>query len=188
MAGPVTAVAEPRPLVDAPKRMEGQRLQLSISTINGVAIVRVSGAVSRHAAGRLYDTLVNAIGDGRANLIVDLSHVSIVTRAGVRGLIVAAKLMQHASGDMRICGAQQSIEGFLRGLGFNHLLKCDPTLKVSMAALSAGPKRTVTASAVITPEPGVNASANTRTARTTERVWSRPQQTTAVVKRRRKAR
>lgn len=110
-------------------------MRLSIRTLDKVVIVNVAGAVDSHAAGRLYDVLVERTCAGRTLLIVDLSGVHLMTRAGVRGLVVAAKLMQRARGDMRICGAQPSTEALLQSLGFHHLLKCDTTLQLSLARL-----------------------------------------------------
>jgi anti-anti-sigma factor len=126
-------------------------MKLSVRTLDRVVIVDVAGAVDSHAAGDLYDVLVERAGEGRTTLIVDLSGVHIMTRAGVRGLVVAAKLMKHARGEMRICGAQRPIEAFLKGLGFNHLLKRDPTLQLSLAQLCDGEDRSAHSSATVTP-------------------------------------
>jgi anti-anti-sigma factor len=146
------------------------QMRLSIRTLDKVVIVNVAGAVDSHAAGRLYDVLVERTGAGRTMLIVDLSGVHVMTRAGVRGLVVAAKLMQHARGEMRICGAQPSIEALLQNLGFHHLLKCDPTFQASLARLCDGESRIHPPAPVVpfgapapahTPEPYLIGAGNT---------------------------
>jgi anti-anti-sigma factor len=113
-------------------------MRLSVSTLDGILIVRIAGAVDSHTAGRLYDVLVDCVGEGRKKLIVNLSGVERVTHAGVRGLVVAARLLNFKQGEMRICGAGGSVETFLRSLGFGSLLKFDPTLEASVALLSRG--------------------------------------------------
>ena len=113
-------------------------MQISFKTIDGVVIVGVAGAVDSHAAGQLNDTLLRCIADGAKKLIVDLSGVHIMTRAGMRGLIVAAKLMDTAQGEMRICGALRSVDVFLRSRGFTYLLTCDASLEASLAELRGG--------------------------------------------------
>jgi hypothetical protein len=45
--------------------------------------------------------------------------------------------LRNTRGELRICGASKSVEAMLRGLGFNHLVRCDPTVEVSVIALSA---------------------------------------------------
>ncbi|WP_172296834.1 STAS domain-containing protein [Pseudoruegeria sp. HB172150] len=117
-------------------------MELSFDIIGEFLIFEVSGTVDRTAAGTLYDALVEQVQCGRDRLIVDLSRVTTLTRAGVRGLVVASKLLHSADGQMRICGADKSAEALLRSLSFNHLLKCDPTREASMAAMAqAAPGR-----------------------------------------------
>ena len=80
------------------------------------------------------DTLVDAVRRGGV-LVVDLSGVETMTRSGVRGLVVAAKLSEQACGKMRICGADPSVRALLNSLGFAHLLKVDGTVGEAIAAL-----------------------------------------------------
>jgi anti-anti-sigma factor len=138
----IVAGTDSLPLADrAGEKVGGISIYISGRTADGITIVAIAGSVNRHAAGRLYDALVGCIGSGDTRLIVDLSGVHLLTHAGMRGLVVAAKLAAGAGGALRICGAERSIEAFLQGLGFNHLLKCDPTLQASVAALSGGTPR-----------------------------------------------
>ncbi|MGD1876258.1 MAG: STAS domain-containing protein [Kiloniellaceae bacterium] len=115
-------------------------MQISYETIDGVAILGVTGAVDSHAAGQLSDALVQCISGGAKKMIVNLSGVHIMTRAGFRGLVVAAKLMETAQGEMRICGALRSVDDFLRRSGFTYLLTCDVTLQASLNELRAAPR------------------------------------------------
>lgn len=112
-------------------------MDINCVTRCGFTVVRVFGDLDRNASGRLLDTLIACAGDGSAKLIVDLSGVRFVTQAGVRGIIVVAKLLKTGRGAMRICGASLSVESLLRSLGYNHLLKFDPSLNVAITILSA---------------------------------------------------
>ena len=111
-------------------------MNISIYTLGDVSVVEIAGVVDSHASGQLYDALVNAFADGTGKLAVDLSGVTFLTRAGVRGIIVAAKLAKSGGGELRICGATHPFEVFLQGLGFTHLLKFDGSLELSVARLS----------------------------------------------------
>ena len=121
-----------------------QTLGLSGITLNGTTIVRVSGAVDSHASGHLIDSLVQCVVEGRTGLIVDVSQVYLVTCAGLRALLAAAKMMKSGSGEMRICCARGSVLNFLQNCGFDHLIKVDCTAEASMAVLSAGESPTMT--------------------------------------------
>jgi anti-anti-sigma factor len=115
---------------------QASAVELTSTTLDGHAIVWISGVMDSRASGQVYDTLVQCIVEGRDSLIVELSGVPRISRAGARGLIVAARLIQPGRGCMRICGANASVESFLQQLGFGNLLKIDPTLEVSMAELA----------------------------------------------------
>jgi anti-anti-sigma factor len=113
-------------------------MKLTTRTLDGVHIVAVAGIVDSRTAGQLFDALVARCGGAGRKLAVDLSGVHVMTRAGVRGLVVAAKLTRLAGGELRLCAAQRNVTDLLQGLGFNHLLKCDPTLALAISRLSAG--------------------------------------------------
>lgn len=114
-------------------------MHLSFRTINAFQIIAVSGVIDSTGAGRLLDALVEGTLNGGHKLIVDLSDVTTLTRAGVRGFVVAAKLSITAGGTMRICGAAPSVEKVLRGLGYSYLLRFDRSVDASIAALSPHP-------------------------------------------------
>lgn len=110
-------------------------MHLITSFLGDIEIVRVSGVVNAHASGRLCDALVASLADSRDKVIVDISGVDTITHAGARGLIVAAQMLNSRGGNMRICGARGAVEQLLASLGFNHLVKLDPTMDASIAAL-----------------------------------------------------
>lgn len=112
-------------------------MEINTLTKSGFTVIRVFGDIDRNASGRLLDALVSATEDGSAKVILDLSGVRFATQAGIHGIIVAAKLLKTGRGALRICGASLSVESLLRSLGFNHLLKFDPSLNVSITVLSS---------------------------------------------------
>ena len=115
--------------------MTTPQLKLSVSMIDNVSVVSVSGRVDQTACGPLYDTLFDAIGKGSGKLIIDLAGVDLLTRAASRSLVVAAKLLQPPHGAMRICGARSGVAAMLDGLGHDYLIKRDLDLIASLAAL-----------------------------------------------------
>lgn len=117
-------------------------MEIKIDVVEQVNLVRLSGILDSHATGQLYDVLVELIEAGNRQLVVDLSALSLLTRPGCRGLIVAARLMQTYRGAMRICGARGQVNDLLRNLGHDHLLKLDPTYIISLARLSSFPVTT----------------------------------------------
>lgn len=99
-------------------------------------VLEFHGRMDSQTAGQTYDTLVALARSGHPNLVVDLSGVDCVTRAGIRGLIVAAKMLMAVGGEMRICGAGPRATELLLGIGYHHLLKLDGTRAQSLAILA----------------------------------------------------
>lgn len=104
--------------------------------LDGASLVKISGIVDSHAAGRVSDTLVESLNEGRSSLVVDLCEVEQLTRAGMRGLIVAAKLTQMSRGQMLICGASAEIVDYLGTMGIDHLVSFSPGVTAALFQLN----------------------------------------------------
>lgn len=103
----------------------------------GVLVVGPHGTLDSRSTGPLCDALVAAIREGWRHVAVDLSALDMQTRAGIRGLIVGAKLMQAAGGELRLCGATPDKESFLTQASFEHLLAFERSIQAAVRALSA---------------------------------------------------
>lgn len=101
-----------------------------------VHVIRAFGLVEMNASGLFSDTLIAAIKAGHRAIVVELSGVRHMSRAGARGLVVAAKLMQAMRGEMRIAGASGGVLTLIRHLGHESFLKTDDTLADSVARLT----------------------------------------------------
>lgn len=75
-------------------------MECTTRTTGSLSIVEIAGAVDSRSAGQLYDVLVDIVRDSQSKLIVDLSKVQSMTRAGVSArrtmLWFAAKTTQRS--------------------------------------------------------------------------------------------
>ncbi|MAQ85388.1 MAG: hypothetical protein CMH12_19360 [Maritimibacter sp.] len=110
-------------------------MKFKTDTIGDCLIFSIHGEIDRRAAGPLYDALVDVLEAGWTRLIVDLSDAGRLTRAGVRGLVVAGKLMQGVRGEMRLAGPDAAARALLTGLGFGTLLKCEDDVDTALASI-----------------------------------------------------
>ncbi|GGB23375.1 STAS domain-containing protein [Allosediminivita pacifica] len=85
-------------------------------------IVTVRGAVDSRSAGKLMDALCCCATQTCRLLVVDLSSVTLTTRAGMRGFFVAAVLLRTQDGTLRLRGATQDVRKRLGERGFADLL------------------------------------------------------------------
>lgn len=111
------------------------QIQITITELDDVLLAELSGTLDCMAAGPVYDALVQRIDQTACRLIVDMTGVTRLTRAGVRGLVVAAKLCVTAGGKMRICGADPAASLLLNSLGFRNILRLEPSIETAILAL-----------------------------------------------------
>ncbi|MEL6206839.1 MAG: STAS domain-containing protein [Pseudomonadota bacterium] len=112
------------------------QLQISFSFAGHIAIVRFAGDLVSQTAGSAFDALVSATNSESKTLIVDLLDIRQMTRAGLRGLVVAAKLIEATYGRMRLVIADADMERQLLDLPIDHLLHLDRSVDVALAALA----------------------------------------------------
>lgn len=112
-------------------------MSVTVRSLDDCVLLTVTGAMDASSSGRLYDAFVGCCAGRGRRIVVDLSGVPLATRAGVRGLIVAAKCVACAGGALRICRASSEVEEQLASFGFHHLLRCDPTLDAARAAVGS---------------------------------------------------
>ena len=96
-------------------------MEIQTETCDDVLIVLIAGRISSTVAGELCDHLVDQVRLGSGKLLVEIAPGSVVTRAGIRGFVVAASLARAARGDLRIV-ADPTMEEFLGKVSFQNLL------------------------------------------------------------------
>ena len=116
--------------------IEDQHLAINLSDEGENCVVHLTGAVVGGTAGDLLDALPLLVTGGCKNLIVDVSGVRAVSRAGLRGIIVAAQMLQVKGGQMRICSAHGEVLRALKNLSLGHLIRLDKDPLESRAALA----------------------------------------------------
>lgn len=85
-------------------------------------ILQLSGTLVSTTAGILLNALSDMLSDEIKSLHLDLSGVNEASRAGVRGIIVAAKIMQTRGGDFRITGTHEDVLLVLDGMLLKSLI------------------------------------------------------------------
>ncbi len=116
-------------------------IRVSVTAHGEIVVVGVTGDLVSTTSGDLLDALVGVVTAGHKKIIVDLSDLGIMTRAGLRGLVVAAKLLQVAKGQMRIVVTEMDKGRHLLGFSFHHLIHLDRSVDAAQSALTASPGR-----------------------------------------------
>ncbi len=114
-------------------------MRLSVTHRDDVTVVAISGTIAHDETGDLLDSLVTLVGRGGGGIVLDLASLTRISRAAMRGIVVAAKMLDADGRAMRICHARDTVASALAALGYAHLLHLDATLGDSLAALALEP-------------------------------------------------
>ncbi len=89
----------------------------------GITIVYLSGQLNGATAGQAYDELVRVAQSGTKKVILNLRNLTYVASAGLRSILVAAKLLKTARGEMCFCEANKNVKDVLETSGFDNLIR-----------------------------------------------------------------
>jgi anti-anti-sigma factor len=111
-------------------------MNISIQSLSDIVVVTIDGVVDSMSAGQIYDALLAQISAGAQKIVIEFTDTVVLNRAGIRGLIVASKILRNRRGQMRICGAKPQDEQFLNSVSFRHLLTFDRDRASSIFAMA----------------------------------------------------
>jgi anti-sigma B factor antagonist len=85
---------------------------MEIATVqrNSVCILQVSGRIDTMTSRAFGDQLTSLIGNGVHRMVIDLSQVAYISSAGFRSLLVAARAIESAKGQLALAGVGGEIK------------------------------------------------------------------------------
>jgi anti-anti-sigma factor len=108
---------------------------------DGVTLVQLSGRLDSSVAGDVMDQLNGLVSAGTTKLVVNLKELSYISSAGLRSILVAAKLIKSVNGEMRLCEPNGRVSKVLDESGFSYLIKIDSHEGQSLEALRGNPPK-----------------------------------------------
>jgi anti-sigma B factor antagonist len=90
-------------------------------------VVDMEGRLDSSSAGYCRDELVKLVQAKPQQILINLEKLDFITSAGLRSLLVAAKMLQSSGGQLKLCNANDLVKGVLETCGFNSLVSLYPT-------------------------------------------------------------
>jgi len=110
-------------------------MKTELQGINGIIVARLSGRLDSSASGEVMDQLNAAVSGGAIRMALNLKNVPFVSSAGLRSVLVPAKLARSLGGELRICEPSKLVEKILAESGFENLVRIDQSEEFSVASL-----------------------------------------------------
>jgi stage II sporulation protein AA (anti-sigma F factor antagonist) len=99
-------------------------------------VVAVTGRLDAVTAPDYEKRMHELIDAGEARFVVDLDRLDYISSAGLRGLLVTAKLLKAKSGQMRFANVKGNVKAVFDMSGFAAMFQVDDSVAAALAALA----------------------------------------------------
>lgn len=97
-------------------------MDINVNSEGNVTIVALNGNFDISASQRYDDQLTSLINDGAKQVILDFSEVAFVASTGLRMILKTAQRLKDESGQLRICGVNDTVMEVFKMTGFDTIL------------------------------------------------------------------
>jgi anti-anti-sigma factor len=116
----------------------GFSMQIATRKVYDVLVVEMAGRLDSRTAGDAGDRLTAIAQGPDKQVVLNLEKLDYVSSAGLRAILVCAKLLQNGRGQLNISNANGNVAIVLETTGLASLIRAFPTEKDAVAAFSRG--------------------------------------------------
>lgn len=116
---------------------QDNRFSHAAETVQGLLVIRLSGALTAEAAPVLRQELDRRIDGGGKRVVLELSGLRYVASAGIAVFIAAQKRLRAAGGDLHLAKPSEGLKEVLQVLNLSAIMRIHGS--VEAAILETGP-------------------------------------------------
>ncbi len=109
-------------------------MELERKHFAGIDMVYIKGRMVSTTSWQVGELLNDLIENGSTKMLLNLQDVEYVSSAGLRSILVAAKLVQSNDGELRICSAREDVAKIIEMSGFDSLINLHADESEAVAA------------------------------------------------------
>ncbi|MCF7708540.1 MAG: STAS domain-containing protein [Verrucomicrobia bacterium] len=107
-------------------------MEFENSTQDGVTVIAVGGRLDGVGAPEVEAHCLSLIEEGVVRMILNLSGVDYISSAGLRSLLVVAKAIKSADGELLLCELTPMVRQVMEISGFDQILAVAPDCKAAL--------------------------------------------------------
>ncbi len=96
-------------------------MKIDTRQVHDVTVVDMTGRLDTQTSGYAYDEMVRIAKGEAGKVVLNVNNLEYLSSAGLRVILTAAKLLQAAAGEMKICQANGVVKDVLETSGFDNL-------------------------------------------------------------------
>src|SRR5215468_10852098 len=98
-------------------------MEMNMRRVKDVLVVDMIGRLESRTAGPVSTELTRIVQGGDRKVLLNVDKLEYVSSAGLRAILVAAKLVQVNGGAIKICRANPTVARVMEVSGFSSLLQ-----------------------------------------------------------------
>jgi anti-anti-sigma factor len=111
-------------------------MEISEDREGNVFVLSPVGRINNDTSPVFQARLVDCVGSGAANVLVDLAHVEYISSAGLRALMIASKQSKATGGRLAVAALTPIVNEIFTISHFGLVVQVFPTRAEAIAALS----------------------------------------------------
>lgn len=109
-------------------------MEIKTRQVNNVLAVDMVGRLDTETSSHVSDELVRIAQSGNSKVVLNLDGLEYVSSAGLRAILMAAKVLRGSQGELKICHANGLVKEVMDISGFNQIIRVYDTENEALAA------------------------------------------------------
>jgi anti-anti-sigma factor len=117
------------------KKGEAFPMESAHESAGDVTVAKLAGRLDSGSAAAAEENLTKLLGSGAPRLAIDMSNLDYISSAGLRVLLVIARKVQQAQGNLAIFGLRPSVREVFTISGFDSIFVVRDNAAAAIAAV-----------------------------------------------------
>jgi anti-sigma B factor antagonist len=108
-------------------------MEVTVKEVNEVSVLSFEGNLDTNTAPQAQELIDQLIDGGSSRILINFDALNYISSAGLRVLLATAKKLKATSGDLKICGLNQTVQEVFDISGFSSILSVVATEEDALA-------------------------------------------------------
>jgi anti-sigma B factor antagonist len=108
-------------------------MEVTVKEVNEVRVLLFEGNLDTNTAPQAQAQIDELIDGGSSKILINFDDLNYISSAGLRVLLATAKKLKTTSGDLKICGLNQTVQEVFDISGFSSILSVVATEEDALA-------------------------------------------------------